>query len=694
MRRSLAHLWLALLALIAVAAGPRAAMGQMVAMATSSVDSQTDKLSGFSVRREQRSVSDALEDFERYRDKKAWEKAFAAMGKIEDAKPGRLVPDKDGFYVPTELKIRAELLSLPPEGREAYRLFNDAKAAQLLHDLTPADGSLAADEIAGLTKIVNRYFITSIGDQAADRLGDALFEAGDFSNASRCWEMILDSYPDSSLSPVLLQTKRAIALTRAGDWNQFEAVRAILHDRYAGQAARIGGQDVVAASYVEDLKNEFVPTTQSSTQSSEASAFVDRLGGGELNLPDTDHPVWQFPLMDTHATNQLLGQLSQMGWGQMASPFISAVPATAVDADRMYVNWLGICFAADLKTGKLLWRTDSFMDMPQKMAQSLMQGTTIDPKIYSTTVVGAKVLFTRRSTDNQDFNQMPMTRLLCVSGASGKAVWKSEGNALSSWGFVGFPLVRGDVMYILGHASGSQDLSLLCIGVVRGDLKWKADLGTPATSVNWRGQPTVPVPTLLQQSGKIFVLTNNGAFLQVDCTAHAVDWALCYPTYVEQQQQMWGYSPTAPAAAPGTILCDGPTLYFKECNNTLLYAIDPSGPALKWKRQIDAGPGLAGVLGGNLLLAGPEIECVDRESRVLQWADKTSLSAAVVQPLLAGDWLYVFGSRGVESVRLGSGETGRQFRGSDRDADGGVLWKTSDRLVTVSSRAITAYAVK
>ncbi len=685
---------LARLTLLAVAGGARISLGQMLQV-DSNQPPTTDKLPGFSVRKEQREIDDAFEDFDRYRDKSAWEKAFTAIAKVEDAKPRRLIADKDGFFVPTESRIRTELLSLPPQGREAYRLFNDAKARQLLTDLTSVDGSPVPNEIDRLSKIVNRYFITTVGDQAADRLGDALFESGDFLNAQRCWAMILDNFPDSSLPAVLLQTKRAVALARAGEWDKFETVRSVLHERYAGMTAHIAGQDVVACDYVDALKTADVPGTNPSGAEQFATAtstFVRRAATDSPLLPDDEKPVWQIPLMDAQAVAQLNTQLGQNGWQQMAGQFSSAVPATAVDEQRIYINWLGICFACDLKTGKLLWRTDTLGDMPTKMAQTLQQGTVIDPKTYSITIVGDNVIVSRRSNDNQDYNQIPMTRLVCLTRDKGKPVWKSEQGPLSSWGFVGSPLIGRDVFYSVVHAAESQDLSLLCIGLAHGEIRWKADLGTPATSMNWRGQPSVPPPVLLQQSGKILILTNNGAFLQVDEASHSLDWAMSYPSYIEPQQQYYyGSVQTEQVIAPGTILSDGATLYFKESKNNQLYAVDPSGPSIKWKRRIDSEAGLAGVDSHHLFMAGPEIECLDVDSHVLQWDATTFMGTPSAQPLIQGDWVYLFGRRGIESVRLSSGEAGRRFRGYDRDCDGGTLWKTSTRLVTVSSHAVTAY---
>jgi len=676
------------LAMLVALSTSRIAFAQAQAMAVLDSDeaqTQTDKTPAFSVHKEQKPVIDAFEDFERYRDKKAWEKAFGALSKIEDGKPGRLVPDKDGFMVPTDLKVRAELLSLPPEGREAYRLFNDAKAKQLLEEAE------TSNELSALRKVVNRYFVTAIGDRAADQLGDALFEAGDFPNAERCWRMIIENFPDSALSPLLLQTKRAIALSRSKDWDQFEMVRHVVHDRYGRQAVKVGGTDVVAADFVDALrKSTEVVATQPADQT--PSTFVHQIAADSSPLlPATEQPIWQIPIMDADASTQLTNQLAPSGWGAMAGQFTQAVPATAVDEKRVYINWLGICFAADMTTGKLLWRSDTFGDMTQKMAASLMQGIAIDPQIYGITLAGDKVLCTRRSTDNQNYNELPMTRMWCLNTETGKPNWKSDSGPLSGWGFVGQPLIEGDHFYIVAHPQNSQELSLLCINLVKGHLEWTAGLGTPAASTNYRGMPSIPQPSLLLRSGKIMLLTNNGALLQIDCGTHQVDWAFGFPTYVQQQQYYYGNYVAQPVISPGALICVGPTLYFKEYNSNLLFAMDAAAQTLKWKRRIDPEAGLASFDGKSLLLAGSEIECVDIASRVLQWDDKTNTRTGSIQPMIRDNWMYVFGAHGIESINLATGDTAPTFRGYDRESDGGSIWKTSNRLVTVSCRAVTAY---
>src|SRR5205823_14661730 len=112
----------------------------------------------------------------------------------------------------------------------------------------------APEDLAALRKIVDQYFITSMGDQAADRLADALFESGDFGGAILLWNSILDSYPDSDLPALRIQIKRGTALARAG---QFDALAALIARFRVGASAlatmTVGGRVIIAAEYLQTL---------------------------------------------------------------------------------------------------------------------------------------------------------------------------------------------------------------------------------------------------------------------------------------------------------------------------------------------------------------------------------------------------------------------------------------------------------
>ena len=82
---------------------------------------------------------------------------------------------------------------MPPAGQAACRLFYDSEAKKLLDE---AEG---ASELKNLERIYSAYFITSVGDNAADRLGDLYFELGRFDRAADCWLSVLRERPDTDL---------------------------------------------------------------------------------------------------------------------------------------------------------------------------------------------------------------------------------------------------------------------------------------------------------------------------------------------------------------------------------------------------------------------------------------------------------------------------------------------------------------
>src|SRR5439155_14946597 len=132
---------------------------------------------GFTLKKVDPKITDALSDFNRYAEKLAWEKAFKAIAPLAEVEVNGMIPGKDGFFFPARQAVMKTFLSMPPDGREAYRLFNDAKAKQLFEQATKHPDS-SDDDVPTLRKLLGLYFVTSVGHKAADRLGDDLFEAG------------------------------------------------------------------------------------------------------------------------------------------------------------------------------------------------------------------------------------------------------------------------------------------------------------------------------------------------------------------------------------------------------------------------------------------------------------------------------------------------------------------------------------
>jgi outer membrane protein assembly factor BamB len=651
------------------------------------------KQPGFSVRKEDQAVLNAFDDFERYRDKSEWEKAFRALTTAADAAPKGMVPAKDGFLVPKSQRIRDLLTTLPPAGRDAYRLFNDPKARQQFDECVKAETEQGKVDAAALRKLVEQYFITATGDQAADRLGDLYFEAGDFLGAEAMWNAVLGGYPDSDLPPVRLHVKRAVALARAGRNDALAAAHKTIVEKYPGETLTLGGRTVNAADHVASLMKQVATTAPAAR--SDASVAAATPVPAPIDLPETDKPVWQIAFQDKDATDKIDAAFAQQGWGQQMGVYTKLVPPAATDGERLYANWLGVGFAADLKTGKLLWRTDKFADIgtnAQNFA-NYQRGTDR----YETAAAGDRVLFVRLPLNRLNEAQAPYS-LSCHAAADGKRMWTSESGALSNWSFVGQPIVVDGTAYATAHPRAGQELSLLAIALDGGKLEGSLLLGTPQSGMNYRGEQQMPIPTLLHHGGILYVLTNNGALLAVSRAGRRIEWALSTegPPVSGGEQIFWGYPMPEKLDLPGELLVRGGTLYAKEAGGSVLNAIDLTGPspALAWKRPLDAADTIAGMDDRFVYVLGRGLSAIELPSKSMKWSTVIPAATGSLRPIVANGAAYVLGMRGVYQVDTRTGDVTRIFRGSDRDAVGGALLVAGDKLITVSNTAITAYPLR
>jgi outer membrane protein assembly factor BamB len=656
---------------------PRASAQFMAQVAEES--DQTNQPGGFQLKKEDRKIIDALTDFERYRDKKAWDLAFRSINTLTETPSKGMIQAKDGFWFPSNVRIFKSLISLPPEGREAYRAFNDPKAKQLFEQAKSPD---AADEIPSLRKIYEQYFVTSVGPQAADRLGDAYFETGDFLAAESVWASIMANAPDADLSPAKLCVKRAVALSRSGQIVRLRDLSQTVREKYATEKVIVGGNEVAVADYIDSL-----------ISSSTTKPVDETVAQADFRLPEKDEPAWQMEFAGEDILNALRNSLNNMGWGQWMSNLTNFVPPATVDENRVYVNFLGIVFALDAKSGKLLWRTDKFTDIVGKAQEFANYG--LDTDRYMLVPANDFVLAVRVPIKRVNY-QEPF-RLSCLVAETGKQKWSSESGSLSSWSFAGAPLVSGNSVLAVAAPQNSRDLSLLSIKLDTGRLEWSMPLGTMQVGNSYRGEPQIPTPTLAQRGEMLYVLTNNFALLAVNMPAKRVEWAFTFgaPPMVGNQNYYWGEQYAKPIESPATAVLRGGDLYIKETNGDGVYDIDLSGPSLRWRRPAAGSDQIAAITPTRMLLLGEEASAIDMAGeRPMLWSLSLPALTGQMRPLTAGDNFYAFVSRGIFQIDAKTGDTKRIFRGADRDALGGQLYVMRDKLIAVSNLKVTAYPLQ
>jgi outer membrane protein assembly factor BamB len=652
------------------------------------------KTNGFSVKKEDQKVLEQFDDFERFRDKKAWDRAFKALDTISGtADSGAMSSTKDGFWIPTRQKFVRSLVSLPPEGREAYRLFNDAKARQNLDKALAHEAAGDADSIELLKKTVDQFLITSVGDKAADRLGDALFEAGDYAGAQRAWGQILSYYPETTLPTVRLQIKQATAMARSGRWEPFRVLAASLNEKHAGETIKIGGREMAISEYLALLARP--TTTQPATTQVLAETSSDL---SPLKLPKDDHPAWQMEFLDPALSEKMFAQINQNGWGMQAAPMLKVVPAAVTDGKRVYVNWYGIVWAIDGETGKLVWWSDHFKKLAEKFNE-LMQWQ-VDSSRFTVTLVGDALLTVSVNLDKVN-NQEPF-RLACLDAATGKRKWTTETGPLQGWAFVGSPLVVDSEIYITAHPKDTQEIHLLALSM-DGKLRWESKLGQPQLGNNWRGQPVYALPLLKYVGGMLYICTNNGAVIAFDTASHAMQWAFSYDRGPVQDQNNgrfgWNGNQMEVSEPPASVWTHDGSLFFKDRGGRMMFEIDLAGPSMKWSRPIGEDTTVVGYDDSNfyLLSTGPDntfLSTVDWDSGEMVRSSKLPDATDAVRALSAGGKYLLFLSRGIFEVDTTITDVTRDtrsFRGFDKDSQGGSLLRAGNKLISVSNLSVTAY---
>jgi tetratricopeptide (TPR) repeat protein len=125
-------------------------------------------------------------------------------------------------------QVEQILADLPPAGLAVYRVTADAEAKEILAQANDPN------DITSLNRVVRQYFISSLGDDAAYRLGCIYLDQFDFIGARRMFEKIVNQYPDPSIDMHQVRLRIALCQSYLGE---IEAANQSLEE-----AKRIGGE--------------------------------------------------------------------------------------------------------------------------------------------------------------------------------------------------------------------------------------------------------------------------------------------------------------------------------------------------------------------------------------------------------------------------------------------------------------------
>jgi outer membrane protein assembly factor BamB len=650
-------------------------------------------------------VKEAFDDFQRFQRRGAWERALKALYTIPDDQVGRLVDGENGFIIPVARKRRAVLTALSPEGQSAYRLFYDAEAQKIF------DEAQGASELKSLERLFSAYFTTSIGDNAADRLGDLYFELGQFDRAADCWLAVLRERPDTDLSPALLSVKAALALSHAGRRSELEQVKNELSERYSDEKVTIGGQSGSPAELLGRLlgndKNDgrgglahrsSAGTPRPSLRADLAAARPDLADSSRQQSSPID-PTWQVRFADSVEAGMTPPETIQWESNSLSV----AVPAVAVAGSTLFANYLGHLFAVDLTTGKMLWRSASFHHIEVPAMQDFTR--LIDTGRYA--VAASDKYVWALSRDLKDPNQFAPFQLICRRADNGEVVWKSADlPEYAPYDLVGLPLVAEGKLFHAAKTNanpmqrqGPPQQFVLAIQPHDGKLLWKTEVGTfrQGQSFYWyyMRDPS-PQPRLVQRAGATYLETNVGVLARLDSESGGLDWGYAYKTDSAQAGSRFIFffsdmqqEPTADASQP---LDSGEFFLVKGSQSDRLYAVDPSRMKAVWDRPITKSARLLGGDDRTVYLGGVELSAIDLATRRLLWATRVPGDSLQGRVLVQPDGLWQITPRGIFEIDPKTGDVRKMYRSTDKGVVSGNLLLTDDWLIAVSNRTISAYS--
>lgn len=629
-------------------------------------------------------TKEALDDFDRFQRRGAWERALKSLYTIPDDQASRFVDGEKGFIIPVDRRRRAILAALPAAGQAACRLFHDADAKKLLDE---ADGP---DERKKLERVYSAYFITTVGDNAADRLGDLYFEQGRFDRAADCWLDVLRERPDTDLAPAMLAVKAALALERAGRQSELEPLRGEIAEKYRDEPVTIGGRSGPAAEVLVKLLGEVVAGAE--------SAGATQLSPGP-NVSREIEPAWQFRMADS-----IEAGMQPIERNQWRSNMLSvAVPAVTIDGEKLYVNYLSHVLALDLQDGKLIWRTSSFHNVELIAMQPV--GQMLDPSRFAVVASGEYVWALSR--DVKDQNMMAPFQLICYRAVNGEVIWKSsDGGDYAGFELVGVPVLAEGKLFIAAKTGPNRQMMgmqrppqqyALAIRPYDGKIFWKTEIGSFRQGERYYYyaymKDDAPQPRLVYRSGAIYVDTNVGILGRLDGETGTLDWGFGYKTesFSANSWMFYYYNRPEPGAGPGVPISIGSSMLVKGIQSDRLTAIDPDRMKVLWDRPIAKKSRVLGVVGDRMVLGGTELSAVDLNTRVMRWSTHLPGGSLDCRVLVRPDGIWQLTPRGIFEVDPASGEVRRIFRGKDLGSAGGDLVLTDRWLISISNRTITAY---
>lgn len=547
---------------------------------------------GFSLHVADEDLQKQIAELNKYLEASDWAKAFRLLTELKDEQLQVMAPiGGEGQHVLVKEQLQRQLLSLPPEGRRAFRLYFDGQATEQFDKIKnhPLPGSEA--QLILTQALVDRLLASSVGGEAAVLLGDMYFERGMFDKAGRNWQLALEHGSATGTEALTLQAKRTLAMKRAGKSAEAQSLLDSLRSRYGSATIQAGGEEVDALALLGQSLD------QPAAQQADAT---NKLASKNLLPAPNASPAWHMKFLNYGNRNAVSQVLGQRSYYSPPTDIVKFVPPVVADDERVYFQWLGVVFALDRETGSIVWQARRMKETAATALQRI-QSNHGDSRNYRLAISDDFLLVTTTQNNNQG---SPFV-LKAYDAENGEVRWSSD--TREDWSLSepdkpqkGVTALLGEVVMHEGWAyavvcrTGQNSLFLRRFDPSNGKVDWTIPLGSAEimafqyTQVN-----RLPQPIMMMGQSLLYVMTNNGALLAVDVIASEVQWAVrMTPPFgignggdqnpFRGNQLSGKLNALTNSNGSGRLLLQDDTLYAKEHNGSTLYALDPTTGKVNW----------------------------------------------------------------------------------------------------------------
>jgi outer membrane protein assembly factor BamB len=559
------------------------------------------------------------------------------------------------LYVNVRAYVQAALARLPAEGLAEYRRRVDAPAAELL------ERGLGGDSDA-LRRIIEDYFVSSVGDQALDLLGDLAFREGRYGLALSCYRALVPAgevaagqavYPDPDVDRARVAAKILLCQAALGeppsedDLAAFRATYPEARGRLAGREGSLS--EIVAAALAEDrlaarptIRNDWPTLGGSSTRGGVAPEPIDI---GSLQ--------WRVPLQPrrTEPDGRTAGNAAARSSPDAESleplthPILVGGLVIVAGDDRVTAYRLGAMpdesDEAQVRRAVLAWE----QRLPGLRQSSTRGQPTVNPQPRTLTASGDRII--ARLGDGRAGGELLAIR--SNPEVEGKLLWKKKAGEVglptrlqraADRGFTAFegtPVADERRIYVaLTELGPETDLYAACLDAETGQTRWVRYLGTANPEPDRTRLAAGAAHRLLTLDGeRLYYQTNLGALVCLDAPSGAIRWLATYPTRDRLGAPELRRTPN-PAVVHGGRVFIAPTdaaeiLAFDAASGQPLWATPP----------IPRAHHLLGVASGRLYATGDRIYSIDPASgRVVRVWPEYGGYEGYGRGLLAGDRVY------------------------------------------------------